>query len=74
MAVSMFIAANSTVKLNFPIVKKVEKMPIESFRGFYKPVRCFPVEQQTGYLLCSKCKVFKCVTFPNDEDGEVLSF
>ncbi|KAH0742285.1 hypothetical protein KY290_035328 [Solanum tuberosum] len=68
MAVSMFIAVNSTVKLNFPIVKKVDKVPIESFRGFYKPVRCFPVEQQveagiicepcggTGWLLCDFCK------------------
>ena len=46
MAVSMFIAANITVKLNFPIVKKMDKVPIESFRGFSNPVRCFPVEQQ----------------------------
>jgi hypothetical protein len=25
---------------------------------------------QIGYVLCSKCKVFKCVTFPNYNDGE----
>ncbi|WMV38802.1 hypothetical protein MTR67_032187, partial [Solanum verrucosum] len=29
--------------------------------------RC-PSCRAVGYLLCSKCKVFKCVTFPNDED------
>lgn len=25
---------------------------------------------QVGYVLCSKCKVFKCVTFPNFNDSE----
>lgn len=29
---------------------------------------------QIGYVLCSRCKVFKCVTFPNYNDGEDLSF
>ncbi|XP_074304412.1 uncharacterized protein LOC141639131 isoform X3 [Silene latifolia] len=24
---------------------------------------------QCGYILCSKCKVFKCVTFPDQNDG-----
>lgn len=28
---------------------------------------------QIGYTLCSKCKVFKCVTFPNYSDGADLS-
>ncbi|CAL1385298.1 unnamed protein product [Linum trigynum] len=35
--------------------------------------RC-PSCKAVGYLLCSKCKVFKCVTFPNYSDGEQLSF
>ncbi|THF97962.1 hypothetical protein TEA_015604 [Camellia sinensis var. sinensis] len=26
--------------------------------------------QAIGYILCSKCKFFKCVTFPNYSDGE----
>ncbi|XP_015169018.1 uncharacterized protein [Solanum tuberosum] len=30
--------------------------------------RCPSCRAVSGYLLCSKCKVFKCVTFPNDED------
>jgi len=25
---------------------------------------------QVGYVLCSNCKVFKCVTFPNFEDSQ----
>ncbi|XP_016477760.1 uncharacterized protein LOC107799188 [Nicotiana tabacum] len=66
MAVSLFMAANSIVKLNFPIV--VKNVPIESFRVFLKPVRCLPVQQQaesgilcepcggTGWLLCDFCK------------------
>ena len=29
---------------------------------------------QIGYVLCTKCKVFKCVTFPDYDDGEELSF
>lgn len=28
---------------------------------------------QIGYSLCSKCKVFKCVTFPNYSDDADLS-
>ncbi|XP_016485586.1 uncharacterized protein LOC107805982 [Nicotiana tabacum] len=68
MAVSTFMAANSNVKLNFPIVKKVDKVPIESFRVFLKPLRCLPVQQQaesgilcepcggSGWLLCDFCK------------------
>ncbi|KAK9948002.1 hypothetical protein M0R45_003593 [Rubus argutus] len=35
--------------------------------------RC-PSCRAIGYVLCSKCKVFKCVTFPNYNDGEELSF
>ncbi|XP_057957525.1 uncharacterized protein LOC131150677 [Malania oleifera] len=34
--------------------------------------RC-PSCRAIGYVLCSKCKVFKCVTFPNYSDGEDLS-
>ncbi|PHT58575.1 hypothetical protein CQW23_00938 [Capsicum baccatum] len=68
MAVSMFIAANSTLKFNFSIVTKMDKVSIDSFRGFSKPPRCFPVQQQveagilcepcggTGWLLCDFCK------------------
>ncbi|KAJ4707651.1 chaperone protein dnaJ-related [Melia azedarach] len=33
--------------------------------------RC-PSCRAVGYVLCSKCKVFKCVTFPNYNDGEEL--
>ncbi|KAL5782861.1 hypothetical protein ACOSP7_007890 [Xanthoceras sorbifolium] len=33
--------------------------------------RC-PSCRAVGYVLCSKCKVFKCVTFPNYNDGENL--
>ncbi|KAL2896798.1 Guanine nucleotide-binding protein-like 3 [Bienertia sinuspersici] len=42
-----------------------------------KPAFCSAVqqvEQQIGYILCTKCKVFKCVTFPDQSDGEQLSF
>lgn len=49
MAVSLFMAANSLVKLNFPIV--VKNVPIESFRVFLKPVRCLPVQQQVLSIL-----------------------
>ncbi|CAA7033070.1 unnamed protein product [Microthlaspi erraticum] len=35
--------------------------------------RC-PTCRAVGYVLCKKCKVFKCVTFPNSEDGEELLF
>ncbi|XP_008445059.1 uncharacterized protein LOC103488212 isoform X1 [Cucumis melo] len=35
--------------------------------------RC-PSCRAVGYVLCSKCKVFKCVTFPNFNDGADLSF
>ncbi|ESQ46426.1 hypothetical protein EUTSA_v10000372mg [Eutrema salsugineum] len=35
--------------------------------------RC-PTCRAVGYVLCRKCKVFKCVTFPNAEDGEELLF
>ncbi|KAJ4848442.1 hypothetical protein Tsubulata_025886 [Turnera subulata] len=35
--------------------------------------RC-PSCRAVGYVLCPKCKVFKCVTFPNYSDGEDLSF
>ncbi|XP_022754396.1 uncharacterized protein LOC111302820 isoform X1 [Durio zibethinus] len=34
--------------------------------------RC-PSCRGIGHLLCSKCKVFKCVTFPNGSDGEELT-
>ncbi|KAK2985992.1 hypothetical protein RJ640_000169, partial [Escallonia rubra] len=34
--------------------------------------RC-PSCRAIGYNLCSKCKVFKCVTFPNYSDGEDLT-
>ncbi|CAL5430855.1 unnamed protein product [Camellia sinensis] len=30
--------------------------------------------KKIGYILCSKCKVFKCVTFPNYSDGEDVAF
>ncbi|XP_074304414.1 uncharacterized protein LOC141639131 isoform X4 [Silene latifolia] len=30
--------------------------------------RC-PSCKACGYILCSKCKVFKCVTFPDQNDG-----
>ncbi|KAJ0091572.1 hypothetical protein Patl1_12737 [Pistacia atlantica] len=33
--------------------------------------RC-PSCRAVGYVLCSKCKVFKCVTFPNYDDGQDL--
>ncbi|KAK6912386.1 hypothetical protein RJ641_021987 [Dillenia turbinata] len=35
--------------------------------------RC-PTCRAIGYTLCSKCKVFKCVTFPTYSDGEKLNF
>ncbi|XP_048134244.1 uncharacterized protein LOC115731052 isoform X2 [Rhodamnia argentea] len=34
--------------------------------------RC-PTCRAIGFVLCSKCKVFKCVTFPNSDDGQELS-
>ncbi|GMJ15799.1 hypothetical protein HRI_005249100 [Hibiscus trionum] len=34
--------------------------------------RC-PSCRAIGSLLCSKCKVFKCVTFPDGSDGEELT-
>ncbi|XP_031373144.1 uncharacterized protein LOC116188124 isoform X2 [Punica granatum] len=34
--------------------------------------RC-PSCRAIGYVLCTSCKVFKCVTFPNYEDGAELS-
>ncbi|MED6130561.1 hypothetical protein PIB30_002155 [Stylosanthes scabra] len=30
--------------------------------------RC-PTCRAVGYILCTKCKVFKCVTFPNFDDS-----
>ncbi|KAK8966054.1 hypothetical protein KSP40_PGU005094 [Platanthera guangdongensis] len=33
--------------------------------------RC-PNCKAIGLLLCPKCKVFKCVTFPDPSDGQVL--
>ncbi|KAM1022546.1 hypothetical protein ACFX15_042666 [Malus domestica] len=35
--------------------------------------RC-PSCRAIGQVLCSKCKVFKCVTFPNYNDGDEVSF
>ncbi|KAH6790953.1 chaperone protein dnaJ-like protein [Perilla frutescens var. frutescens] len=35
--------------------------------------RC-PSCKAIGSTLCSKCKVYKCVTFPDDNDGEELNF
>ncbi|XP_010472446.1 PREDICTED: uncharacterized protein LOC104752080 [Camelina sativa] len=35
--------------------------------------RC-PTCKAVGFVLCGKCKVFKCVTFPNSEDGDELMF
>ncbi|XP_021907608.1 uncharacterized protein LOC110821937 [Carica papaya] len=35
--------------------------------------RC-PSCRAVGYVLCSKCKVFKCVTFPDSSDGDGTSF
>ncbi|CAO2816608.1 unnamed protein product [Amaranthus hypochondriacus] len=35
--------------------------------------RC-PTCKATGYTLCLKCKVYKCVTFPDENDGEQLAF
>jgi hypothetical protein len=35
--------------------------------------RC-PTCKAVGFVLCRKCKVFKCVTFPNSEDGDELLF
>ncbi|XP_010525864.1 PREDICTED: uncharacterized protein LOC104803589 [Tarenaya hassleriana] len=35
--------------------------------------RC-PSCKAVGCVLCTKCKVFKCVTFPNPEDGVELQF
>ncbi|KAK4854582.1 hypothetical protein QYF36_026251 [Acer negundo] len=34
--------------------------------------RC-PSCKAVGYVLCSKCKVFKCITFPNYSDVLVLT-
>ncbi|GMH10743.1 hypothetical protein Nepgr_012584 [Nepenthes gracilis] len=33
--------------------------------------RC-PSCRAIGYILCTKCKVFKCVTFPDHSDGKDL--
>ncbi|KAK1269588.1 hypothetical protein QJS04_geneDACA013991 [Acorus gramineus] len=33
--------------------------------------RC-PSCKAIGYVLCSKCRVFKCVTFPDYSDGELV--
>lgn len=51
-----------------------ERHPINSI--FYDSGTCFYVGilLQIGCILCSKCKVFKCVTFPNYNDGEELAF
>lgn len=35
--------------------------------------RC-PSCKAIGCILCSKCKVFKCVTFPNSDDGLHVNF
>ncbi|KAF4366471.1 uncharacterized protein LOC115705036 isoform X1 [Cannabis sativa] len=35
--------------------------------------RC-PTCRAVGYVLCTSCKVYKCVTFPNYTDGDELSF
>ncbi|KAG6511764.1 hypothetical protein ZIOFF_029841 [Zingiber officinale] len=32
--------------------------------------RC-PTCKAVGYILCSECKVFKCITFPDYSDGEL---
>ncbi|KAG1332001.1 hypothetical protein COCNU_02G019690 [Cocos nucifera] len=32
--------------------------------------RC-PTCRAIGYILCAKCKVFKCITFPDYSDGEL---
>ncbi|WJX41935.1 hypothetical protein P8452_29223 [Trifolium repens] len=32
--------------------------------------RC-PSCKAVGYVLCSKCKVFKCVTFPDFDDSQI---
>ncbi|XP_068638979.1 uncharacterized protein [Aristolochia californica] len=29
------------------------------------------ISLQIGYVLCANCKVFKCVTFPDFDDGEL---
>ncbi|XP_030473695.2 uncharacterized protein LOC115691234 [Syzygium oleosum] len=34
--------------------------------------RC-PSCRAIGFVLCSKCKVYKCVTFPDSDDGEESS-
>ncbi|KAL2472303.1 chaperone protein dnaJ-related [Abeliophyllum distichum] len=35
--------------------------------------RC-PACRATGCILCSKCKVYRCITFPDYNDGEELIF
>ncbi|XP_011076216.1 uncharacterized protein LOC105160485 [Sesamum indicum] len=35
--------------------------------------RC-PSCRAIGSVLCSKCKVYKCVTFPDQTDGEEFTF
>ncbi|KAK6129849.1 hypothetical protein DH2020_036435 [Rehmannia glutinosa] len=35
--------------------------------------RC-PACRAIGSVLCSKCKVYRCVTFPDHNDGEELNF
>ncbi|KAM1834829.1 hypothetical protein ACFX14_016988 [Malus domestica] len=34
---------------------------------------CKGQKTNIGQVLCSKCKAFKCVTFPNYNDGEKVS-
>nr|XP_009760519.1 PREDICTED: uncharacterized protein LOC104212858 isoform X2 [Nicotiana sylvestris] len=74
MAVSTFMAANSNVKLNFPIVKKVDKVPIESFRVFLKPLRCLPVQQQVSAFCIKMLSQESCVNLVVALDGCFVIF
>lgn len=47
----------------------INMIPVD---GWMKLTYLIYVLMQVGYVLCSNCKVFKCVTFPNYSDSENL--
>ncbi|XP_035549107.1 uncharacterized protein LOC109009156 isoform X2 [Juglans regia] len=54
-----------------PVQPQGQKINVKSEKNrIYR--RC-PSCRAIGYTLCSKCKVFKCVTFPNYSDDADLS-
>ncbi|KAJ0030986.1 hypothetical protein Pint_12653 [Pistacia integerrima] len=77
MVKALAVASSSPGRMNFMRIMPSSSRPNYLLNLKLKPTGAAlcapaPLSQEVGYVLCSKCKVFKCVTFPNYDDGEDL--